>query len=130
MVLILPSKGTIWQTGYKRKIQQSVAYRRPISLTETSTGLGGKARRRFTTSVAPENRQEKQYLSWKIRLLTYIDQMREKRTCLTNKRGNTPKGNDNYQHICTQHQCTQFHQTYSERPKNIYKLQHSGSKRL
>jgi hypothetical protein len=35
-----PSKDTIWQTGLKRKIQQSVVYRRPISLTETSTGLG------------------------------------------------------------------------------------------
>jgi hypothetical protein len=27
-------------TGLKKKIQQSVAYRRPISLAETSTGLG------------------------------------------------------------------------------------------
>jgi hypothetical protein len=30
--LIPPSKDTIWQTGLKRKIPQSVAYRRPISL--------------------------------------------------------------------------------------------------
>jgi hypothetical protein len=35
-----PSKGTVRQTGLKRKIQQFVAYRRPISSTETSTGLG------------------------------------------------------------------------------------------
>jgi hypothetical protein len=35
-----PSKDNIWQTGLKKKIQQSVAYRRPISTTETSTGLG------------------------------------------------------------------------------------------
>jgi hypothetical protein len=34
MDLTPPSKDTIWQTGSKRKIQQSVAYRRPISLTE------------------------------------------------------------------------------------------------
>jgi hypothetical protein len=34
------SKDTIWQTGLKRKIQQSVVYKRPISLTETNTGLG------------------------------------------------------------------------------------------
>jgi hypothetical protein len=27
-------------------------------------------------------------------------------------------------------QCTQYHQLYSEGPKNIYKLQHSGSGRL
>jgi hypothetical protein len=38
--LIPPSKDTVSQTGLKRKIQQSVAYRRHISLTETSTGLG------------------------------------------------------------------------------------------
>jgi hypothetical protein len=48
-----------WQTGLKRKIQQSVVYRRPISLTETSTGLGRKAGRRFPKpKMAPENRQE------------------------------------------------------------------------
>jgi hypothetical protein len=40
MDLIPPSKETVWQTGLKRKIQQSVAYRRTISSTETSTGLG------------------------------------------------------------------------------------------
>jgi hypothetical protein len=34
------SKDTIWQTGLERKIQQSVAYRRHISLTETGSGLG------------------------------------------------------------------------------------------
>jgi exonuclease III len=38
-----PSKDTIWQTALKRKIKQSVVYRRPISLTETSTHLGWKA---------------------------------------------------------------------------------------
>jgi hypothetical protein len=31
MDLIPPSKDTVWQTGLKRKIQQSVAYRRPFS---------------------------------------------------------------------------------------------------
>jgi hypothetical protein len=46
------------------------------------------------------------------RLQTYIDQMRKRRILHTNKRGNTPKGNKNYQPICTQCQCTQFHQTY------------------
>jgi hypothetical protein len=40
MDLIPPSKDTFWQTGLKRKIKQSVVYRRPISSTETSTGLG------------------------------------------------------------------------------------------
>jgi hypothetical protein len=38
----------------------------------------------------------------------------------SNKRGNRPKGNNNYQHICTQCQRTQFYQTYPEGPKSIY----------
>jgi exonuclease III len=46
------------------------------------------------------------------------------------KRGKTSKGNNNYQPICTQHQCTQFHQTYSKGLKSTYRLQHSGSGRL
>jgi hypothetical protein len=33
-----PSKDTIWQTGLKRKIQQSFVYKRPILLTEINTG--------------------------------------------------------------------------------------------
>jgi hypothetical protein len=31
MDLTLPSKDNVWQTGLKRKIEESVAYRRPIS---------------------------------------------------------------------------------------------------
>jgi hypothetical protein len=53
-----PSKDTVWQTGLKRKIQQFFVYRRPISLTKISTGLRGKAGRRFNKLMAPENRQE------------------------------------------------------------------------
>jgi hypothetical protein len=33
------SKDIIWQTGLKRKIKQSVAYRRPISLTKQGERL-------------------------------------------------------------------------------------------
>jgi hypothetical protein len=33
-----PIKDTDWETGLKRKIQQSAAYRRPTSSTEISTG--------------------------------------------------------------------------------------------
>jgi hypothetical protein len=53
-----PSKDTVWETGLKRKIQQSVVCRRLISLTKTNTGLGRKVERRFTKSMIPENRQE------------------------------------------------------------------------
>jgi hypothetical protein len=48
-------KDTIWQTGSKRKIQQSVFYRL-ILLTERNTGLGWKAGRRFTKPMAPKER--------------------------------------------------------------------------
>jgi hypothetical protein len=61
MDLISPSKDTAWQTGLKRKIQQSVVYRRPISLTETHW-LKVKGWKKITKPIAPENRQEYQYL--------------------------------------------------------------------
>jgi hypothetical protein len=48
----------VWQTGLKQKIQQFVAYRRPISQTEISIGLGWKAGRTFTKPMVPENKQE------------------------------------------------------------------------
>jgi hypothetical protein len=54
MDLTLPPEDTIWQTGLKRKIQKSDVYRRPISLTETSTALGWKAGRRLTKKMAPK----------------------------------------------------------------------------
>jgi hypothetical protein len=38
--LIPPSKDTDWQTGLKRKNQQFVAYRKPVSSIEISIGLG------------------------------------------------------------------------------------------
>jgi hypothetical protein len=40
MDLTPPSKDTIWQTGLKRKIQQSVVYKRLISLTEQGLAYG------------------------------------------------------------------------------------------
>jgi hypothetical protein len=59
--------------------------------------------------------------------LTLIKWDKEEHSIL--KRGNTPKGNNNYQPICTQCQCTQFHQSYSEGPKSTHRPQHSGSGR-
>jgi hypothetical protein len=37
---IPPSKDTIWKTGLKKKIQQSVVYKRTILLAEINSGLG------------------------------------------------------------------------------------------
>jgi hypothetical protein len=56
--------------------------------------------------------------------------MRPRRTLHTNQRGNTSKGNNNHQPICTQCQYTQFHQTYTKELKNTYGLQHSDSGRI
>jgi hypothetical protein len=68
-------------------------------LMETNTGLGRKAGIRFIKPMAPENRQEYNTYIWQSRFQTYIDQMRW-RTLHTNKKGNTPKGNNNYQPTC------------------------------
>jgi exonuclease III len=56
---------------------------------------------------------------WQSRLQNSIDLMRKRRTFHTNKRRNIPKGNNNYQLICTQCQCTQFHQ-YTLRDLKAY----------
>jgi hypothetical protein len=42
----------------KKEDPTSFVYRRSISSTETSTGLEGKAGRRFTKPMASQNRQE------------------------------------------------------------------------
>jgi hypothetical protein len=46
---------------------------------------------------------------------------------ILNKRAKKSKRNNNYQPICTQCQCTQFHQTHTKGLKSTYKLQLSGS---
>jgi hypothetical protein len=53
MDLIPQSKDTDWQTGLKRKIQQSAAYMRSTSSTEISTGCKWKAGRFYQDNGAP-----------------------------------------------------------------------------
>jgi hypothetical protein len=53
----LPHQKTPFGKLLKRKIQKSVVYRRPISLTKTNSGLRLKAGRRFTRLIAPEKSQ-------------------------------------------------------------------------
>jgi hypothetical protein len=126
-----PSKDITWQTGLKRKLQQSVVYKRPISLTETNNGLAWKARRRFTKSMPPLKQAGVTILisdkvDFKLTLLKW-----DKEGYFTLIKGKiTPKANDNYQNICTRCQCTQFHQTYFKGLKSTHRLQHSGSGRL
>jgi hypothetical protein len=43
--------------------------------------------------------------------------MKQRRTLHSNKSYNTSKGNNNYQPVCIQCQCTQFHQTYTKGTK-------------
>jgi hypothetical protein len=57
MDLTPPSEEPIWQTGFKRKIQQFVVYRRPISFTETSTVYCERLGRRFTKPMPPKTRR-------------------------------------------------------------------------
>jgi hypothetical protein len=97
-----PSKDTNWQTGLKRKIQQSAVYRRPISLKERRTGLGWKTGR-FTKPVAHKNQAGVTiFVSDIVDVnLTLIKLDKEGHSILI-KRGNRPKGNNNYQPICTQ----------------------------
>jgi hypothetical protein len=58
-----PSKDTIWQTGFKRKIQQYVIYKKPVLLTEINIGLGWKAGR-FTKLMAPWKQAGVSILIW------------------------------------------------------------------
>jgi hypothetical protein len=64
------------------------------------------------------------------RLQTNISQKIQIRPLHSNKGGNTLKGNNNFQPICTKHQCAKLHQTYNKGLKRIYKLQHSGDEIL
>jgi hypothetical protein len=108
-----PSKDTIWQTGWK-KIQLSVVYKRPALLTEINTGLGWKTRRYAKPPPPKKQGGIAILISDKVDFkLTLVKWDKEGHFILT-KRAINPKGNNNYQPICTQCQCTLFHQTYSE----------------
>jgi hypothetical protein len=68
-----PSKDNIWQIGLKRKIQQSVVYRRPISLTEISTGLGERLEEDLPCQWPPKTGRSSNTYLRQSRLQTYID---------------------------------------------------------
>jgi hypothetical protein len=76
--LIPPSKDTIWQTGLKRKIQQSIVYRRPISFTETNTGLGERLEEDLLSQWIPKQARVAIPISDKVDFkLTLIKQDKE-----------------------------------------------------
>jgi hypothetical protein len=52
--LIPPSKDTIWKTGLKRKIQQSVAYRRHISINRNKHWLSVKGWKKMYQANSPQ----------------------------------------------------------------------------
>jgi hypothetical protein len=71
-----PSKDTVWQTGLKRKTQQSVVYRRLTSLIEISTGCVERLEEDLPSQWPPKTgRRSNTYLG-QSRLQTYIDQTR------------------------------------------------------
>jgi hypothetical protein len=53
--LIPPSKDTVWQTGLKRKIQQSIAHSRPI-IDKNKHWLRMKVSRKVYQASGPQNR--------------------------------------------------------------------------
>jgi hypothetical protein len=81
-----PSKDTIRENWLKRKIQHSAAYRRPISLTETSTGLGERMEENLSSQCPLKTGRISNTYLRQIRLQTYIDQMRQGRSLHTNKK--------------------------------------------
>jgi hypothetical protein len=71
------SKDTIWQIGLKRKIQQSAAYIRPISLTEKKHWLRVKGWRKkiYQANGPPKTGRGSHTYLGQNSLQTYIDQM-------------------------------------------------------
>jgi hypothetical protein len=79
-----PSKDN-WQTGLKRKIQQSVVYRRPISLTEKKHWLRVKGWKKIYEANDPQKQAEVAMLiSDKVDFkLTFIKRDKEGHSILT-----------------------------------------------
>jgi hypothetical protein len=69
-----PSKDIIWQTGLKRKTQQSVVYRRTISLKETNTGE--RLEEELPNQWPPKTGRSSNTYLRQSRLQTCINQMR------------------------------------------------------
>jgi hypothetical protein len=71
----LPSKDNVWQTGLKRKIQQSVVYKRPTLLTAINTGLGKRLEEDLPSQWPPKTGRSSNTYIRQRRLQTYIGQM-------------------------------------------------------
>jgi hypothetical protein len=106
--LIPPSKDIVWQTGLKRKIQQSVVYRRPISSTSTR-----KNQQEDLSSQCPQKQAGVAILiSDKVDFKhTLIKQDKEGHFILIKEE--IQQKEITIINLCTQCKWTQFHQTYS-----------------
>jgi hypothetical protein len=69
-------KDTLWQTGLKRKVQQSVVYKGLILLTEINTGLVGEKLEDLPNQQPPKKGRSSNTCIRQSRLQTYIGQMR------------------------------------------------------
>jgi hypothetical protein len=58
MFLILQSKDIVGQAELKSKIQQFVAYKKHISLTQTNIGLGWQNGKKIFRANTPKSREE------------------------------------------------------------------------
>jgi hypothetical protein len=66
MDLIPPSKDNIWQTGLKRKIQQSSAYRRSIHRQKQALGEGERLEEDLPSQWPPKTSREAIIISDKV----------------------------------------------------------------
>jgi hypothetical protein len=93
--LISPIKDTFWQTRLKGRVN-TLLLTKDSSHQQKQAMAYGERLEEGLPSQWPQitGRSSNTYLGQSI-LHTYIDQMRQRRTLHTNKRGNTPKGNNN-----------------------------------
>jgi hypothetical protein len=71
-----PIKNTDWQTGLKRKTQQSAAYRRPTSSTEKTLAESERPEEDLPSQWSLKTGRSSNTYHGQSRLQTYIDQTR------------------------------------------------------
>jgi hypothetical protein len=76
MDLIPPSKDTTLQTGLKRKIQQSVVYRRPSHHQKQALAEGERLEEDLPNQWPPKTGRRSNIYIRQSKLHTYINQMR------------------------------------------------------
>jgi hypothetical protein len=124
MDLIPSSKDTNWQTGLKRKIQQSAAYRNPSHQQKQALAESERLEEDLLSQWPPKQAGIAILLSDKVNFkLTLIKRDKEGHSILI-------KGEIHQKKITIINLYAPNVNASSEGPKNIYRLQHSGRGRL